>query len=66
MSAKDDTPGQPASGSASRTERLEAELRANLRRRKDQARARAQAGIGDPDGAENAGNSKSSGETDSG
>ena len=66
MSAKDDTSSQPTSGSASRTERLEAELRANLRRRKDQARARTQAGIGAPDGAEETGNSKPSGETDSG
>lgn len=34
----------------SRAARLEAELRANLKKRKDQARARARVGASDPDG----------------
>ena len=63
MSAKDNTSSQRKAGSASRQERLEAELRANLRRRKEQARARAKAGIAPTDGAEKAGNSGPSGET---
>ncbi len=66
MSAKDDIPSHRPSGLASRAERLEAELRANLRRRKEQARARTQAGVCAPDAGENAGNSKPSGENKSG
>ncbi len=66
MSAKDDIPSHRQSRLANREERLEAELRANLRRRKDQARARAQAGVCAPDGAEKTSNSKPSGENKSG
>ncbi len=65
MSVKNnDIPSRRPAGSASRAERLEAELRANLKRRKEQARARSQGGIGAPDGAEKSGNSKPSGEDD--
>jgi hypothetical protein len=65
MSAKhEDIPSHRRSGAASREERLEAELRANLKRRKEQARARARAGVGGPGGAEKAANSAPSGEDD--
>ena len=66
MSPKDDIPRHQPSSGTTREERLEAELRANLRRRKEQARARAQAGVCAPDGAEKTSNSKPSGENKSG
>ena len=65
MSAKrEDIPSHRRSGAASREERLEAELRANLKRRKEQARVRARAGFGASVGAEKTGNSEPSGEDD--
>ncbi len=64
MTAKHDIPSHRLSGSPERAKRLEAELRANLKRRKEQARARARAGIAGPDEAEKAGNPKPSGEDD--
>jgi len=66
MSPKDDIPRHQPSSGTTREERLEAELRANLRRRKDQARARSRAGIDAPDGAEKTCNSKPSGENNGG
>jgi len=66
MSPKDDIPSHRQSRLANREERLEAELRANLRRRKEQARARTKAGVCAPDAGEKAGNSKPYGENNSG
>jgi hypothetical protein len=65
MSANgDNMPRHRPSGVTNREERLEAELRANLRRRKDQARARSRAGIDASKGAEKTSNSKRSSEDD--
>lgn len=66
MSPKDDIPRHQPSSVTTREERLEAELRANLRRRKDQARARSRAGVCVPETGEKAGNSKPSGENNGG
>lgn len=62
MNPKDDIPRHRPSGVTNREERLEAELRANLRRRKEQARARSRAGIDASNGAEKTSNSKPSSE----
>ncbi len=66
MSPKDDIPRHQPSSGTTREERLEAELRANLRRRKEQARARTKAGVCAPDAGEKAGNSKPYGENNGG
>ncbi len=66
MSPKDDIPRHQPSSAINREERLEAELRATLRRRKEQARARSRAGVGAPKADEKAGNSKPSGENNGG
>ena len=44
MGSKDDRQKPLSRAAAKRAERLEAELKANLKKRKDQARARARAG----------------------
>lgn len=64
MSPKDNIPRHRPSGATSREERLEVELRANLRRRKEQARARSRAGIDASNRAEKTGNSKPSDDGD--
>ncbi|MEE8531614.1 MAG: hypothetical protein V3S34_05315 [Hyphomicrobium sp.] len=66
MSPKDDILRHQPSSVTNREERLEAELRANLRRRKEQARARSRAGVCVPEAGEKAGNSKPSGENNGG
>ncbi len=66
MSPKDDIPSHRQSRLANREERLEAELRANLRRRKEQARARSRAGVSVPEAGKKVGNSKPSGENNGG
>jgi len=65
MSAKSDNAPRHRSGSATnREDRLEAELRANLRRRKEQARARSRAGADALGGPEKASKSKPSSQGD--
>lgn len=44
MTSEDEAHGPRKSGAASRSERLAAALKANLKKRKDQARARASSG----------------------
>ncbi len=44
MSGDDEGPRRPRSGATARAERLAAELKANLKKRKEQARARQSAG----------------------
>ena len=66
MSPKDDIPRHQPSSGTTREERLEAELRANLRRRKEQARARSRAGVCVPEAGKKGGNTKPSDENNGG